>query len=179
MMTAAKPNKNVSKPTTPTAAPATAEAKAPAAPAAVEVPVTPAVAPAAETKPATPSKAQMTLMRLSVELAKRDVKVEPSMLKMDGKFLVLQIGDAWPRIQIGPGGGIDLPQIKSYPRAFEAAVEGDKLLAKQNAKGQPKPATAAAAQPEPKKEEVAETPAQRKQREDAALEQKLDAQSAA
>lgn len=73
--------------------------------------------------------------------------------------------------------GLDLPQIKSYAKAFDAAVEGDKLLAKQTERAQkkatPAPATApkAAAQPEQKKEPVAETPTARKQKQHEQIEQ--------
>jgi hypothetical protein len=178
MMTAAKPNKNVSKPrATPTAATPAPVVEQPKA-AAEQPQSAPAVAPAAETKPATPSKAQMTLMRLSVELAKRNVTVTPEMLKMDGKFLVLQIGDAWPRIQIGPGGGIDLPEIKSYPKAFDAAVIADELFAKQQKRGQPKSATAPAVEAQPKKDDAKQTPAQAKEQQHAEIEKKLDASAA-
>ena len=105
----------------------------PTAPAPVAAEAAPAVQP-------TPTKAQATLMRLSVALAARHVEVKPEHISQDGKFLVINLGEAWPTINIGPGGGIDLPQIKSYAKAFEAAVDGDKLLARQREKGQPKPA---------------------------------------
>jgi hypothetical protein len=122
----------------------------------------------------------MTVMRLSVELAKRDITVKPEMLSTDGKFLVLKIGDAWPRIVIGPGGGIDLPEIRSYAKAFEAALVGDQLLAKQVARAtKATTPTATPKAPEaPKPEEKKEvTPAERKSQEHAQIEQKLESQA--
>jgi hypothetical protein len=147
----------------------------PAPAAAVEAPVAQAV-----TLVGNP-KQVAALEALKVKWTERKVDLSKLAITQDGKYIVVVVGEGWPKITIGNGGGIDLPEIKSYPKAFDAAVMGDDLLAKQSKRGQPKPpsAPAAAAQPEPKKEGVAETPAQRKQREDAALEQKLDAQSAA
>jgi hypothetical protein len=124
-----------------------------------------------------PSKQQMTLMRLSVELAKRNVTVKPEMLKMDGKYLVLNIGEAWPEIRIGNGGGIDLPQIKSYAKAFDAAVNGDELMKKQNARLQKTTAPATTtkpAAPKPEEKKAAETVTAKKAKQDTELEQKLE-----
>jgi hypothetical protein len=177
MMTAAKKQQPQSQPTaTPTAQPQP-PAPAPAAGAAVQAPVA-----AAQPQP---SKQQVTLMKLSVELAKRDVTVKPEMLKMDGKYLVLNIGEAWPEIRIGNGGGIDLPAIKSYPNAFTAAVEGDKLLGKQRERETKKTALTAApvvvkvvSTPAPKPEQQpAVSTTTKKRQADAQIEQKLQAQA--
>jgi hypothetical protein len=179
MMTAAKKSDKQQ----PTATPAAQPQQAPAAPAPA-----PAVT-ATAAAPSTPSKQQATLMKLSVELAKRDVVVKPEMLSQDGKYLVLKIGEAWPEIRIGNGGGIDLPAIKSFPNAFTAALEGDKLLAKQRereAKRQALTAAPAAKAPAapvvvtvvatPKPEQTpAVTPTQRKKQADAAIEARLQA----
>jgi hypothetical protein len=170
-MTPSKKQAEAPQPATPAVQPQPAPAPAPR----------PAVAAAAAQPPA-PTKQELTLMKLSVELAKRNVTVKPEMLSKDGKFLVLNIGAEWPEIRIGNGGGIDLPAIKSYPNAFAAAVEADKLLAKQNARAQ-KPATPTApvavtvtshVVPEEKKE-VAPTPAQKKQKAHEAIEARLQA----
>jgi hypothetical protein len=127
----------------------------------------------------TPTKAQMTVMRLSVELAKRDITVKPEMLSTDGKFLVLKIGDAWPRIVIGPGGGIDLPEIRSYAKAFEAALVGDQLLAKQISRAtKPTTPTAPVAKTTETQKPEQVTPAQKKEAAHQELEAKLDAQAA-
>jgi hypothetical protein len=140
---------------------------------------TPAPTPAPVEASPTPTKAQMTVMRLSVELAKREVTVKPEMLSMDGKFLVLKISDAWPKIVIGPGGGIDLPEIRSYPKAFEAAVIADQLYAKQQARATKPitPTAPVAKKPEaPKPEQV--TPTTPKEKKEAAhqeLEAKIEA----
>jgi hypothetical protein len=91
------------------------------------------VATPAQAQPAAVSKQQLTIMRLTVALREqRQIEVKPEMLTQDGKYINLLIdGRKWPVIEIGPSGGIELPQIRSFPKAFEAALEGDKLLAKQ------------------------------------------------
>ena len=147
--------------------------------AAVPVPPTPTSAPTPVEASPTPTKAQMTVMRLSVELAKRDITVKPEMLSTDGKFLVLKIGDAWPRIVIGPGGGIDLPEIRSYAKAFEAALVGDQLLAKQISRAtKPTTPTAPVAKTTETQKPEQVTPAQKKEAAHQELEAKLDAQAA-
>ncbi len=83
--------------------------------------------------PAQPSKQTQTIEKLTVALREqRQIEVKPEMLVQDGKYINLLISTEWPIIQIGASGGIVLPAIKSYPKAFAAALEGDKLLAKQN-----------------------------------------------
>jgi hypothetical protein len=96
--------------------------------------------------PAQPSKQAQTIEKLTVALRQqRQIEVKPEMLTQDGKYINLLIGKEWPVIQIGASGGIVLPAIKSYPKAFPAALEGDKLLAKQNEREAKK--TAAPTQP--------------------------------
>jgi hypothetical protein len=103
---------------------------------------------AAATQPTVVSKQQLTIMRLTVAFREqRQIEVKPEMLTQDGKYINLLIGKEWPVIQIGASGGIVLPVIKSYPKAFEAALEGDKLLARQNEREAKKNATTAPAQP--------------------------------
>jgi hypothetical protein len=105
-----------------------------------------AVAPTAPAPAATVSKQQLTIMKLTVALREqRQIEVKPEMLTQDGKYINLLIGKEWPVIQIGASGGIVLPVIKSYPNAFNAALEGDKLLAKQTARDQKKSAAPAPA----------------------------------
>jgi hypothetical protein len=105
------------------------------------------VKPAAAAQPVTPSKQQATVEKLTVAFREqRQIEVKPEMLVQDGKYINLLIGKEWPVIQIGASGGIVLPAIKSYPKAFEAALQGDKLLAKQ-CEREAKKATAAAPVP--------------------------------
>src|SRR5580700_5443295 len=103
----------------------------------------PTVTPATLAKPEAVSKQQLSIMKLTIALREqRQVEVKPEMLKQDGKFILLLIGKEWPVIRIGASGGIEVgplthpPVIKSYQNAFQAAVDGDKLLAKQNAREQ-------------------------------------------
>lgn len=128
-------------------------------PPAQTAPATPAPAAAEAQKPAQPTKAEVTVMKLTVALRQqRQIDVKPEMLSVDGKFLVLKIGDAWPQIRIGVGGGIDLPAIKSYPKAWDAALIGDQLLAKQTERAAKKstPAPTAKDTPTQKKQKAAE-----------------------
>lgn len=101
--------------------------------------------------PAQPSKQAQAIEKLTVALREqRQIEVKPEMLVQDGKYINLLISTEWPIIQIGASGGIVLPAIKSYPKAFQAALEGDKLLAKQNERDAKKTATPAQTAPAPK-----------------------------
>jgi hypothetical protein len=92
-------------------------------------------------KPAVPTPANRqtaTFDKLKAAWEARGVSTEKIELKPDGKFLNVIVGEGWPLIVIGASGGITLPTIRSYATAFEAAVNGDKLLAKQNERDQKK-----------------------------------------
>jgi len=56
------------------------------------------------------------------------------------------VAEGWPRVQIGPTGGIVLPQIRSYAKAWDAAMDGLAVYQKQRARDQKK-ATATAPAP--------------------------------
>src|SRR5581483_4785559 len=102
-----------------------------------------------------PSKQEQTLNQLKEAWAKRGVELGKLEVKPDGKFLMVTVATNWPLIKIGPTGGIDLPTIKSYAKAFDAAVNGDQLLKKQQermAKKQAASAPAPAAKPDVKVE---------------------------
>ncbi|GEM_PF-4514093 len=138
-------------------------------------PVAPAVvAPVA----ATPSKQQTTLETLKQAWTARKVDLSKMTTKMDGKFLIVLVGEGWPEIRIGVGGGIDLPAIKSYPKAFDAAVNGDQLLKKQAdrlAKATaPAPATTTKPAVQTSEKKAAETVTAKKAKADAELESKLE-----
>ena len=149
--------------------------------AAPDQPQPPAVAVAEPSKPATPapaSKQQQTIEKLTVALREqRQIEVKPEMLTQDGKYILINIGPTWPTIQVGASGGIVLPAIKSYPKAFEAAIEGDKLLAKQNARDQKKTAPATPPTPAPAPAPK-ETPAAKKAKAHTQIEQQLSSATA-
>jgi len=107
-------------------------------------------------KPAVPlSKQETTILKLAAALReKRQIEVKPEMLQQDGKFINVVVGKDWPTIRIGTSGGVTVLELKSYPNAFDAAVDGDKLLAKQVARDQKKQAVAA---PAPAKQQEAVT----------------------
>ena len=94
-----------------------------------------------------PSKQEVMFAKLKAAWVARGVDLSKMTATLDGKYMIVEVGEGWPTIQIGSNGGIDLPQIKSFARAFDAAVDADKLLAKQQArdakKGPKKPAAPA------------------------------------
>jgi hypothetical protein len=107
----------------------------------------------------------------------KERKLDLSQMKdwMDGKYRLVVPTPAFPVIRIGGSGGIELPDLKSYPSAFQAAVDGDKLLAKQVARRQKKSVTPAPApsKPQPAPAGKQESPAVRKQKEHNKLEAAL------
>jgi hypothetical protein len=68
-------------------------------------------------------------------------------VKDDGKFKNVVVAEGWPTVRIGASGGITVLELKSYPDAFTAAMEGLERYTKQQAREQKK--AAAAAQPAP------------------------------
>lgn len=143
--------------------------------------VTPTVQPqpatAAPVAPVAPSTQDATLDKLKSAWVERKVDLSKLTATPDGKFLIVKVDANWPTIRIGASGGIDLPEIKSYPRAWDAAVEGDKLLAKQVARAQKKSASAPATpkpavEPEPK-----QTPASEKAAAHKAIEDRIQQQA--
>ena len=112
-----------------------------------------------------------------------DHKIDLSKLeqKQDGKFVNLIVAEGWPVVAIGPTGGINLPQIRSYSKPFDAAMDGKTLLEKQSARDAKKTApvtvkvVATVAAETPKQPAVTLT--QRKKAADAQIEQKLQAQA--
>jgi len=136
-------------------------------------PAPPAAAPA--------SKQTATLDKLKVAWTERKVDLSKMTIQPDGKFILVTVDEGWPVVQIGASGGIVLPQIRSYAKALDAAIDGLSLFQKQNARDAKK-ATASAPKPAPATPPPAaaqkETPTAKKQKADAALEQQLQQQSA-
>lgn len=98
----------------------------------------------AATQPATPNKQQLTIDKLTAAFKEqRQIEIKPSMLVQDGKFINVMLGKGWPTIRVGNSGGITVMELKSYTSAFEAAIDGDKRLAKQTEREQKKAAAAA------------------------------------
>jgi len=92
-------------------------------------------------------KQKATVERLTLALNARNLDGMEINMSEEGNFLyVLVTGTAkpFPQIRIGKLGGIELPEIKSYPEAFEAAVNGDELLEKQSNREAKREATKAA-----------------------------------
>ncbi len=155
------------------------KAKAPEVPAALAVeevkatPATPAPAPAAQ--PATPvpaNKQTATFDTLKAGWLAKGVDLSKMTVKPDGKFTLVVVAEGWPTVQIGPTGGITVVQLKSYQKAFDAAMDGLALYEKQQAREAKKAATPATA-PEAAKAPVKESTTAKKQKADAQLEQQL------
>jgi hypothetical protein len=115
------------------------------------------VAPAPTPAQPTPSKQQATLDKLEAAWIEKKVDLSKMSVTMDGKFMLVIPAEGWPMIQLGPTGGIVLPQIRSYARAWDAAVDGKELFDKQNARDAKKAAAAAPTAPaQPAKAPAAE-----------------------
>jgi len=143
----------------------------------------------ATTQPPAPSKQEQTLGKLKEAWTTRGVNLSEMKTKQDGKFLFITVAANWPVIRLGATGGIELPEIRSYAKAFDAAVIGDQVLAKQKERDSkkqaapaPKPQTAVGKQPgqvdsDTGKVVEKETAGAKKRQQDAKLEQKLQAQA--
>jgi hypothetical protein len=112
--------------------------------------VKPAATPAPAAAPVAASKQQLTLDKLKVAWAEKGVDLSKLEAKADGKFLLVTVAPGWPVIQLGPTSGIVLPQIRSYQKAWDAAVDGLAVFEKQNARDAKKASAAAPATPAPK-----------------------------
>jgi hypothetical protein len=121
----------------------------------------PAVEPvkAAAATPAQPSKQQVTLDKLKEAWAEKKVDLSKMTVTMDGKYMLVVPAKGWPVIQIGNSGGVVLPQIRSYAKAWDAAVDGLAVFTKQNERDARKAASAAPPATQP----AAKAPAAEKQ----------------
>lgn len=167
------------------------DAKTPTAPATAQPQPAPATA---ETKattptaaPSTPTKQQTTINQLIEGWKAKGVDLSKLTQVQDGKFVNVVVGEGWPIVAVGPTGGVNLPQIRSYAKPFDAAMDAKALLEKQTARDQKKATATAApapvvvkvvstvtptAQPEQAK---AVAPTQKKRQADAEIEARLQA----
>jgi hypothetical protein len=109
-----------------------------------DVKATPAPAPTVAAPQA--SKQQATLDKLKAAWTEEKVDLSKMSVTMDGKFMLIVVAEGWPIVQLGPTGGIVLPQIRSYAKAWDAAMDGKAVFEKQQARDQKK-ATATAPAP--------------------------------
>lgn len=136
---------------------------------------TPAAATVAAPTPAQPSKQEATIAKLKDAWIERKVDLSKMQVKQDGKFVLITVADGWPVVQIGASGGIVLPEIHSYPKAFDAAVDGLAVYTKQKERDAKKATTVAVAPTPTPAQPKAETPAAKKAKAHAQLEQTLSA----
>ena len=123
----------------------------------------------------TANKQSATVAKLKAAWLEEGIKFDQLTEKQDGKFCLLQPTPDWPIIRVGPTGGIELPQIRSYAKALDAAMDGLAIWQKQQARDAKKASTAAPAPPQAPKAQSApaakpETPAARKAKEHRSLE---------
>jgi hypothetical protein len=121
-------------------------------PAAVAEQPKPTPAPAATAQPATaapaqPNKQTQTIEKLQEGWKAKGVDLSKLAIKDDGKFKLLIVDAGWPTVQVGNSGGITVLELKSYTKAFDAAMDGLSLYQKQQAREQKKAAAAAPAPP--------------------------------
>ena len=134
-----------------------------------------ALAPAAPAPAAQATKQEQTISKLREAWTQKGVDLTNLAIKDDGKFKLLIVADNWPTISIGPTGGISVLELRSYAKAFDAAIDGLALYQKQQSRDAKK--TAAPAQPAPAPAAPAqaakESTTQRRKKQDAAIEEKL------
>jgi len=138
---------------------------------------------------ATPNKQRQTIDKLKAAWLERKIDIAKLTETQDGKFINVMVGESWPIIRIGASGGVELPQVRSYSRAFDAALNGLELWQKQQARDAKKqaatapaakPATAATAPAKAPDAKGAprDTPASRKAKADQAIEAQLQSATA-
>jgi hypothetical protein len=93
--------------------------------------------------PAQPSKQTQTIDKLKEGWTAKGVDLSKLSIKDDGKFKLLVVDQGWPTCQIGPTGGLTVLELKSYSKAFDAAMDGLALYQKQGAREQKKTAATA------------------------------------
>jgi hypothetical protein len=129
------------------------ETKQPAAeqkPAVEQKPVTQTAQPAT---PEPASKQTQTIEKLKAGWKAKGVNLDKLTIKDDGKFRLLIVDQGWPTVQVGASGGITVLELKSYPSAFNAAMDGHSLYEKQRAREAKKTAAAAPTAPAAKAEQ--------------------------
>jgi hypothetical protein len=100
------------------------------------------------------SKQDMAIAKLKEGWAAKGVNLDKLTIKDDGKFKVLVVAEGWPRVTIGPTGGIVVTDLKSYAKAFDAAMDGLSLYQKQQSREAKKTQATAPAQPAAEKQTV-------------------------
>lgn len=100
--------------------------------------------PAAATQPAVASKQTETIERLKAGWTAKGVNLDKLAVKPDGKFALLIVDQGWPTVQVGASGGITVLELKSYSKAYDAAMNGLNLYQKQKEREAKKAVTASA-----------------------------------
>ncbi len=131
--------------------------------------------PAAQPLP-TPSSSKQSEMinKLKAAWTAKKVDLGTMTIRDDGKFKLIVVDAGWPTVQIGPTGGITVLELRSYAKAFDAAIDGLALFTKQNDRDKKK----AAAPAPPPTPAAKETPTARKTKAHAQIEQQMQPASA-
>jgi hypothetical protein len=138
-----------------------------------------APSPAASPTPAAqPTKQDATIAKLKEAWTAKGVDLNKLSIRDDGKFKLVVVTPEWPTISIGPTGGISVLELRSYAKAFDAAVDGLALYDKQQARDAKKQTATA---PIPPKAAAPEAPkpttTARKRQQHEHVEQQLQAQA--
>ena len=125
------------------------------------------------------SKQQASLDALRSALNIREAELgTKAVVEVAGKKLVVRVAEVWPVIEIGPGGGFELPQVRSYPKAdLVTMAYADRLLAKQIARDAGKAGVKAAEVVPPAAEAAKQTPTETKAKQHEELEKTIEESS--
>ena len=112
---------------------------------------------AAPAKPEAVSKQQLAIEKLKAGWTAKGLNLDKLTIRDDGKYKLLVVDAGWPTVQVGNSGGVTVLELKSYPDAFTASMEGLERYTKQQAREQKKtvaaqPATASQKAPAEKAE---------------------------
>ena len=126
-----------------------------------------------------PSKQSVTISKLKQAWTEKGVSLKELSERQDGKFILLQPTPEWPLIRVGPTGGLELPQVRSFAKAWDACVDGLAVYQKQQARDAKKQAANAPTTKAPQpatpavKPPAAETTTQKKARQSKELEAQM------
>jgi hypothetical protein len=119
------------------------------------------------------SKQQKSVEALLLGLKESGVKVDvDSMVKPDGKYLLVRPWGPAPTIKIGPSGSYDIVEVKSFAKADLATMLNAKVLYDKAQARYAKKAVASVPAPA-KPSEAKETPTTKKARQGAEVERQL------
>ena len=131
------------------------------------------------TETPSPNRQMQTISKVKQAWTEKGVDLSKLSERQDGKFILLQPTPEWPLIRVGPTGGLELPQVRSFAKAWDACVDGLAVYQKQQARDAKKQAANAPTTKAPQpatpavKPPAAETTTQKKARQSKELEAQM------